>query len=78
VIDDLESVSPWLPRGIKIHGSADLATRRGYVGAETSIRVKPEPKWSWDIEEPAMDDALLPEMLDEPAHTREDLAGAIP
>ena len=56
VIDDFESVSPWLPRGIKIHGSADLATRQGYVGAGTYIRVRPELKWSWGIEEPAMVD----------------------
>jgi pyridoxamine 5'-phosphate oxidase family protein len=54
VIDDLESVSPWLPRGIKVHGSADLTTRQGYVGAGTYIRVRPELKWSWGIEEPAM------------------------
>lgn len=56
VIDDLESVSPWVPRGIKVHGSADLTTRKGYVGAGTYIRVRPELKWSWGIEEPAMVD----------------------
>lgn len=54
VIDDLESVSPWVPRGIKVHGGADLTTRKGYVGAGTYIRIRPELKWSWGIEEPAM------------------------
>jgi pyridoxamine 5'-phosphate oxidase family protein len=33
VIDDLESTSPWKPRGIKVHGIADLTTRKGHVGA---------------------------------------------
>jgi pyridoxamine 5'-phosphate oxidase family protein len=53
-IDDLESINPWLPRGIKIHGIADFTTRRGYVGAATYIRIKPKEKWSWGIEEPAI------------------------
>jgi pyridoxamine 5'-phosphate oxidase family protein len=29
VIDDLESITPWQPRGIKIHGLADRVTRDG-------------------------------------------------
>lgn len=56
VIDDLESINPWRPRGIKIHGIADLTTRQGYVGAGTYIRIKPKEKWSWGVEEPAMKD----------------------
>jgi pyridoxamine 5'-phosphate oxidase family protein len=54
VIDDMESTTPWKPRGIKIHGTADLTTRKGYVGAATYIRIKPGEKWSWGIEEPAI------------------------
>ena len=30
--DDLESVNPWRPRGIKIHGSTDFTTRQGHGG----------------------------------------------
>lgn len=56
VIDDLESASPWKPRGIKVHGIADLTTRKGYVGVATYIRIKPNEKWSWGIEEPAIKD----------------------
>jgi pyridoxamine 5'-phosphate oxidase family protein len=56
VIDDVESTNPWRPRGIKIHGVADLIKRQGYVGAGTYIRIKPEEKWSWGIEEPALRD----------------------
>jgi pyridoxamine 5'-phosphate oxidase family protein len=54
VIDDLETVDPMQPRGIKIHGSADITTREGYVGSGSYIRIKPEVKWSWGIEEPAI------------------------
>jgi pyridoxamine 5'-phosphate oxidase family protein len=56
VIDDQESIDPWRPRGIKIHGIADLTTRQGSVGAETYIRIKPKEKWSWGVEEPALRD----------------------
>ena len=52
VIDDLETVDPWRPRGIKIHGIADLVTHEGYAGPGTYIRIKPEGIWSWGIEEP--------------------------
>jgi len=42
VIDDLETVDPVQPRGIKIHGIADITTREGYVGSGSYIRIKPE------------------------------------
>ncbi len=54
VIDDMESVEPPIPRGVKIHGIADLVTREGYVGAGTYIRIEPKEKWSWGIEGPAI------------------------
>lgn len=57
VIDDLESISPWKPRGIKIHGIADLTARKGLVGDGTYIRIKHEEKWSWGIDEPAIREA---------------------
>ena len=50
VIDDLQTVDPWRPRGVKIHGTADLITREGYVGSGTYIRIRPEAKRSWGIE----------------------------
>ena len=32
VIDDLKSIDPWDPRGIRIHGTADITTRKdGYM-----------------------------------------------
>jgi pyridoxamine 5'-phosphate oxidase family protein len=58
VIDDLKSVDPWDPRGIKIYGTADVVSRQGgYMeGTDHSnpqyIRISPKKKWSWGIEEP--------------------------
>jgi pyridoxamine 5'-phosphate oxidase family protein len=47
VVDDLKTVEPWAPRGVKIHGRAELVTRPD--GREV-IEVTPTRKWSWGIE----------------------------
>ena len=58
IIDDLKSIDPWDPRGIKVYGTADVVTRQGGYMDGTGhlnpsyIRVKPDRKWSWGIEEP--------------------------
>jgi pyridoxamine 5'-phosphate oxidase family protein len=58
VIDDLKSVDPWDPRAIKVYGTADVVTRHGGYMEGTGhpnpsyIRIKPDKKWSWGIEEP--------------------------
>ena len=58
VVDDLRSIDPWNPRGVRIYGTADIVTRQGgYWKTLTSpipqyIRVNPKKKWSWGIEEP--------------------------
>jgi pyridoxamine 5'-phosphate oxidase family protein len=58
IIDDLKSIDPWDPRGIKVYGTADVVTRQGgYMDGTghanpTYIRVTPDKKWSWGIEEP--------------------------
>lgn len=49
VVDDLAAVQPWTPRGIKIHGQAEIVeSERGPV-----LRVVPERRWSWGINQPA-------------------------
>jgi pyridoxamine 5'-phosphate oxidase family protein len=45
VIDDLASVDPWSPRGVKVRGSATL---EGAPGA-MRIRIVPEVIWSWGL-----------------------------
>jgi len=58
VIDDLNSVNPWEPRGIRVYGTADIVTRQGGYMQQTDhpsamyIRIKPLKKWSWGIEAP--------------------------
>ncbi len=58
VIDDLKSVDPWDPRGIKIYGTADVVNRQGGYMEGTGhsnpqyIRISPKKKWSWGIDEP--------------------------
>ena len=56
VIDDLETIDPWRPRFIKIHGSADIITRKGQLAESPYLRIKPKVKWSLGIDEPAFKD----------------------
>ncbi|MCK4975910.1 MAG: PPOX class F420-dependent oxidoreductase [Anaerolineales bacterium] len=53
-IDDLESVDPWAPRGIKLYGTADIVERQGYAGRSSYLRIRPTISWSWNLEGPAM------------------------
>jgi pyridoxamine 5'-phosphate oxidase family protein len=45
VIDDLASIDPWSPRGIKVRGSASVEEHEGSL----RIRIEPEVIWSWNI-----------------------------
>lgn len=47
VVDDLASVEPWRPRGIKVHGRGEIGKTNG---GHQAIFVTPERKWSWGIE----------------------------
>ena len=58
VIDDLKSIDPWDPRGMKIYGTADIIARQGgYMDSAGHpnpqyIRITPIKKWSWGIDGP--------------------------
>jgi len=58
VVDDLKTIDPWDPRGIKIYGTADVITRQGGYMESTDhpnphyIRISPKKNWSWGVEEP--------------------------
>jgi pyridoxamine 5'-phosphate oxidase family protein len=58
VVDDLKSVNPWDPKGMKIYGTADIVTRQGGYMDRTDhsnpqyIRISPKKKWSWGIDGP--------------------------
>jgi len=45
VIDDLATVDPWKPRGVKVRGRAALEEHDGSL----RIRILPDTVWSWGI-----------------------------
>lgn len=47
VIDDLASVDPWTPRGIKVRGAASIEDGPGGL----RIRIVPATIWSWGLNE---------------------------
>jgi pyridoxamine 5'-phosphate oxidase family protein len=49
VIDDLESVQPWKPRGIKLNGSAEIVEHNGMFGPGKYLQISPTVSWSWGI-----------------------------
>lgn len=51
-IDDLESVNPWRPRGIKVYGTAEIVEHNGMFGPGKYLRIVPDVSWSWGIKEP--------------------------
>ncbi|MGE0824023.1 MAG: PPOX class F420-dependent oxidoreductase [Candidatus Binatia bacterium] len=56
VWDDWESLTPWKPRSLKIHGTAELVKRTGQLGEGEYLRITPVVKWSMGIDEPAFQD----------------------
>ena len=52
VIDDLASVQPWVARGVKIHGEAEIIEENG----RASLLIHPRRLWSWGIEKTAFKD----------------------
>lgn len=53
IIDDLV-MSPWEPRGIKLHGVAQIVEREGRFGFASYFAITPIISWSWGIEGPHM------------------------
>ena len=45
MIDDLASLQPWVVRGIKIHGTAEITEESG----RASLVIHPVRLWSWGI-----------------------------
>jgi pyridoxamine 5'-phosphate oxidase family protein len=52
VVDDLVSVDPWKPRGVKVSGTAEVVEHDGMFGKGKYIRIKPSVTVSWGIEPP--------------------------
>jgi pyridoxamine 5'-phosphate oxidase family protein len=56
IIDDLESIEPWKPRGIRIFGTAEIIERSGKLGSRNYLHIVSKVSWSWNIEGPAIID----------------------
>ena len=50
VIDDLQSIDPWKPRGIKVRGTAEIVEHEGMFGKGSYLRITPRVSISWGIE----------------------------
>lgn len=50
IIDDLASVDPWRPRGIRVFGTAQAVTTTGQFGPGEYLRISPVITWSWGLE----------------------------
>lgn len=55
IVDDLASVEPWTPRGIKVHGTAGIVTRDGMFGPGEYFEITPTVSWSGGIVAPTFD-----------------------
>ncbi|WP_367322292.1 PPOX class F420-dependent oxidoreductase [Streptomyces sp. HUAS ZL42] len=55
VVDDLDSIDPFVARGIRVYGEADgPVEREGMVGRGYYLRITPTVSWSWNLKgEPA-------------------------
>lgn len=49
VVDDLETVQPWKPRGVKVHGTAVADDGDG----AHVLRITPTRIWSWNLNDGA-------------------------
>ena len=52
VIDDLVSTQPWVVRGTKIHGRAEIVE----TGGRASMIIHPLRLWSWGVDDVAFKD----------------------
>ena len=59
IIDDLKSLRPWQPRGIRIHGIAEIVQRQGHLGPGSYLAITPRVSWSWGMEEPGTEPAKV-------------------
>ena len=69
MIDDLETLDPWKPRGIRIYGTAVIVERAGQFGSGIYLHITPTVSWSWSLEGPAFVDGKF--IVNKIVHGRE-------
>ncbi len=52
VIDDLETIDPWRPRNVKVHGLAEVVEE---PGKDAYLRIAPERHWSMGLEDQVLE-----------------------
>ena len=50
-VDDLASTDPSKPRGVRVHGEAEIVEREDSSGPTEYLEITPTVTWSWGIEE---------------------------
>lgn len=50
IIDDLVSSDPWVPRFLRIYGTAELVERLGQFGEGPYLRITPTISWSFNLD----------------------------
>ena len=60
IVDDLQSIQPWRPRGVKIHGVAEVVERAGHFGPGSYLVITPTVTWSWGIDPQPQEGAAGP------------------
>ena len=50
VIDDLVSLNPWTPRGMRIYGTAEIVERQGQFGPALYMGITPTVSWRWNLQ----------------------------
>lgn len=50
LLDDLPSTDPWVPRYLRIYGTAEVVERTGQFGAGSYLRITPTISWSFNLE----------------------------
>lgn len=54
IVDDIASLDPYQPRGIKVHGAAEIVSRDdGFFGPGEYFVISPRVSWSWGVIAPA-------------------------
>jgi pyridoxamine 5'-phosphate oxidase family protein len=49
IVDDLASIDPWRPRGVRVHGRAEVTAVDGQFGRGKYLVIRPTITWSWGL-----------------------------
>lgn len=59
IFDDYASLDPWRPRGVKVHGTAEIVQRDGRFGPGEYLAITPTVSWSWGLDADVYTDGRL-------------------